>query len=86
MTALSDSLSSTNPRQGQYAKLFTGIMIGLIYNNLLSIAQKWIEKGDVPVWLGVCRVHGILLVIILALVYEPQFKMWWYFRKLRLNP
>jgi lipopolysaccharide export system permease protein len=82
LTALAVPLSRTNPRQGQYAKLFTGIMISLIYNNLLSIAQKWTEKGDVPLWLGVWWVHGVLLLIILGLIYTPQFKMWLYFRKL----
>jgi len=86
LTALAVPLSKTNPRQGQYAKLFTGIMISLIYNNLLSIAQKWTEKGDVPMWLGVWWVHGVLLLIILGLLYSSRIKTWWYLWRSRSKP
>lgn len=82
LIALAVPLSRTNPRQGQYAKLFTGVMVGLIYNNLLNITQKWTEKGDIPLWLGVWWVHGILLIIILSLVYAPQIKTWLYLRRM----
>jgi lipopolysaccharide export system permease protein len=75
LTALAIPLSKTTPRQGQYAKVFTGVLIYLIYNNLLSVAQKWIERGNITPWLGVWWVHGLMLLIILFIYYYP-FRNW----------
>lgn len=74
LAALAVPLSRTNPRQGQYAKLFTGILIYLIYNNILNVAQKWVMRGDVPTWLGMWWVHVLLVVMILLFSYFPQIK------------
>jgi lipopolysaccharide export system permease protein len=62
LAALAVPLSHTTPRQGQYAKIFSGILIYLIYNNLLNIAKKWVERGDVSPELGLWWVHGLLVI------------------------
>ena len=67
LAALAVPLSRTTPRQGQYAKILSGILIYLIYNNLLNVAKKWVERGDVVPIIGVWWVHIILLLIILFL-------------------
>jgi lipopolysaccharide export system permease protein len=67
LAMLAVPLSHTTPRQGQYAKILTGILIYLIYNNLLNIAKKWLEQGDISPQLGVWWVHGGLLLIIAIL-------------------
>lgn len=67
LAILAVPLSHTTPRQGQYSKVFTGILIYLIYNNLLNIAKKWLENGDVPPQFGLWWVHGGLLLIIAIL-------------------
>ncbi len=74
LAALAIPLSHTNPRQGQYSKIFAGIIIYLIYGNLMNIAKKWLERGDVPNWLGIWWVHFGLLIIILFLFYLPSLK------------
>jgi len=74
LAALAIPLSHTTPRQGQYAKILFGILIYLIYNNLLNIAKKWVERGDVPPWIGVWWVHLVLLIIIIGLFYLPILK------------
>ncbi len=74
LAALAVPLSRTTPRQGQYAKIFAGILIYLIYSNLSHIAQKWVANGDVPVVIGVWWVHLILLIIIVILLYFPKLK------------
>jgi lipopolysaccharide export system permease protein len=75
LAALAIPLSRTTPRQGQYAKIFAGVLIYLIYNNLLSISQKWIEQGEITPWLGIWWVHGILFMVILILSLQP-LKNW----------
>jgi len=75
LAALAVPLSRTTPRQGQYAKIFLGILIYLIYNNLLNVAKKWVERGDIAPIIGVWWVHIILLLVILFLFKLPFFKM-----------
>lgn len=77
LTALAIPLSHTTPRQGQYAKIFVGILIYLIYNNLLSIAKKWVEQGKTLPWLGLWWVHGCLIIVIGAWFYLPIWQIWW---------
>lgn len=45
-------LSHTTPRQGRYAKIFAAILLYFVFGNLLEIAQKGIEQGDLPIWPG----------------------------------
>ncbi len=57
-------LSYTTPRKGRYSKLALAILIYLIYSNLLGIGQSWVEKQQVPGWLGLWWVHGFAVVLI----------------------
>jgi lipopolysaccharide export system permease protein len=60
-------LSKTTPRSGRYSKLALGILLYLIYSNLLGIGKAWIAKGVVPYWIGTSWVHvlGIIALYIL---------------------
>ena len=52
-------LSHLAPRQGRYAKLVVGIVIYLIYSNLLGLGQAWIAKSMVPPVIGMWWVHAL---------------------------
>ena len=60
-------LSQTTPRGGRYSKLALGILLYLIYSNLLGIGKAWISKGVVPYWIGTSWVHvlGVITLYIL---------------------
>jgi lipopolysaccharide export system permease protein len=60
-------LSQTRPRGGRYSKLALGILIYLVYSNLLGVGKAWISKGIVPYWIGTSWVHvlGVLTLYIL---------------------
>jgi len=60
-------LSQTTPRGGRYSKLALGILIYLVYSNLLGVGKAWISKGLVPYWIGTSWVHilGIITLYIL---------------------
>lgn len=50
-------LSHLRPRQGRYGKLVLGIVLYLLYSNLMGLGQAWIAKGQVPAILGLWWVH-----------------------------
>ncbi|HKK04818.1 MAG TPA: LPS export ABC transporter permease LptF [Gammaproteobacteria bacterium] len=61
-------LSYTSPRQGRYAKIFSAILIYIIYSNFLGVARSWIEKGELSPVIGLWWVHVLLLLFALALL------------------
>lgn len=52
-------LSHLRPRQGRYGKLVIGIVLYLVYSNLMGLGQAWIAKGAVPAVIGLWWVHLI---------------------------
>lgn len=81
LSALAVPISRTTPRQGQYAKIFAALLIYLLYQNLLNLGQKWLEQENIPLWLGLWWVHGIILIVVLFLTYLPALKLWWWLRQ-----
>lgn len=63
-------LSRTNPRQGRYAKFFLGILVYVIYSNLLGVAKTWVERGTVEPWPGMWWVHLLLLLVVLVMLVQ----------------
>ena len=65
-------LSRSRPQEGRYARLGVGVLIYVIYVNAMSVGRVWIEREQVPVWLGLWWVHvalgllGLLLLMIEA--------------------
>lgn len=63
-------LSRSQPRQGRYERLAIGLLVFIIYFNLLSAGKAWLEKSIVPAVAGLWWVHGLMLasaVLLLAL-------------------
>lgn len=61
-------LSRSRPREGRYARLGVGMMIYITYANSLAIARFWVEREQVPAWLGLWWVHATLALIGLVLL------------------
>jgi lipopolysaccharide export system permease protein len=59
-------LSQGNPRQGRYGRIVAAVLLFIIYNNLLSTAQAWVEQGVLPPMVGLWWVH--LLPVMLAVI------------------
>lgn len=55
-------LSRTQPRAGRYGRIAIGLLVFIIYLNMLSAARAWIEQGVTPASLGLWWVHGIMLL------------------------
>ena len=61
-------LSRSQPRAGRYGRLAIGLLVFIIYFNLLSAAKAWVENGDVEPAIGLWWVHGLFLLAALLLL------------------
>ncbi len=69
-------LSYTSPRQGRFGKLTVGILVYVIYANLLIVGQSWIDKGRVSPAFGLWWVHALVLVLALVLITRQYGWRW----------
>lgn len=74
LALLAVPLSKTNPRQGRFGRLFVGIMLVVIYNNLLSVGRSALAKGEITPWIGMWWVH-LLLAVLIILLYNQQLRL-----------
>lgn len=68
LAILAVPLSRSQPRQGRYARLAVGLLVFIIYFNLLSAGKAWIEKGSMPVAAGLWWAHALMLMLALGLL------------------
>lgn len=68
LAVLAVPLSRSQPRQGRYGKIAIGLMVFIIYFNLLSAGKAWLEQGAVPALAGLWWVHAIMLLLALGLL------------------
>lgn len=69
---LAAPLSKTSPRKGRFGGLFLGIMIYVVYNNLLTVARSSLGKGEIPASLGMWWVHGLLLLMLVLILWRQN--------------
>jgi lipopolysaccharide export system permease protein len=60
-------LSKVNPRQGRFTRLVPGMILCFLYVVSLSASRSAIERGQIPVNIGLWWVHGIYLMIVVGL-------------------
>ncbi len=61
-------LSKSQPREGRYGRLAIGLLLFIVYFNLLSAAKAWTESGRIAPELGLWWVHGGLFLVAAALL------------------
>jgi lipopolysaccharide export system permease protein len=68
LAILAVPLARTQPRAGRYGRLAIGLLIFIIYLNMLSASKAWIEQGSVSPLLGLWWVHGAMLLLALGML------------------
>jgi lipopolysaccharide export system permease protein len=63
LAILAVPLARSQPRQGRYGKMAVGLLVFIIYFNLLSAGKAWLEKGAVPAAVGLWWVHALMLAL-----------------------
>ena len=70
LAALAVPLSQTSPRHGRYLRLGFGLLVYIVFANLISIGKTWMLIGKVPVAIGLWWVHAIMLCLVIFLVMQ----------------
>jgi len=68
LAILAVPLSRSRPRAGRYARLAIGLLVFIIYLNMISVATAWIEQSVISPTLGIWWVHGSMLALTLGLL------------------
>lgn len=68
LALMSYPVSRSRPRQGRFARLVPGILVYLVYFNLLLLSRAWTEAGVIPGAVGSFWVHGLMLALVLVLL------------------
>ncbi|WP_152225391.1 LPS export ABC transporter permease LptF [Pseudomonas sp. SCB32] len=72
VTVLAVPLSRVNPRQGRFLKLLPAVLLYMAYLALLIAGRGMLDKGKIPLALGLWWIHALFLSIGLLLLYwEP---------------
>jgi len=64
-------LARAAPRQGRFARIGAGVLIYVVYFNLITLASKAIEDEKLSLMLGIAVPHGLMLALVLI----------WYWRQ-----
>ena len=68
--ALAVPLSQTSARQGSYLRLGFGLLVYILFTNLISVGKSWIISGAVPAAVGLWWVHALMLGLVIFLVMQ----------------
>ena len=61
-------LRRSEPRSGRYGRIAIGLLVFIVYLNMMSAAKAWIEQATITPTLGIWWVHGVMLLFTLGLV------------------
>lgn len=61
LTVIAVPLSRSQPRQGRYGGLAAGVLVYIIYVDLLAAGKVWVEREQVPTFVGMWWVHALFL-------------------------
>ena len=68
LVLLAVPLSRSSPRQGRYSGVFAGVLLYVIYVNLLAASRIWLDRGDIPAAAGLWWVHGLFALLALLML------------------
>jgi len=63
LTVIAVPLSRSQPRQGRYGGLAAGVLVYIIYVDLLAAGKVWVEREQVPTLVGIWWVHLLFLAV-----------------------
>ena len=75
VTLIAVPLARVNPRQGRFLKLLPAILLYMAYLALLVAARSALDKGQIPIGLGLWPVHALFLLIGVMLVYWSSIQL-----------
>ncbi len=83
VTMFAVPLARVNPRQGRFLKLLPAIFLYMAYLTLLIASRDALDKGKIPVQLGMWPVHLLFFVIGVVLMYWQGLLLRWERRQVK---
>lgn len=74
------AISRVRPRQGKYAKALPGIILAIVYINVLIFARGMYEESTMPLWIGLYWVPVVGFALAAWMLYWQTSKL----RRLRI--
>jgi lipopolysaccharide export system permease protein len=68
LALLAVPLARSRPREGRYGRIAIGLLVFIIYFNLMSATKAWTEEGAIDPRIGMWWVHGAVLLLTLTLI------------------
>jgi lipopolysaccharide export system permease protein len=65
-------LSRAPPRTGRYNNLAAGVLLYIIYSNLLAASKVWVEQEVISPWIGLWWVHGLFCLFAITLLLRQN--------------
>jgi lipopolysaccharide export system permease protein len=75
MVLLAAALTHVNPRTGRGNNLILAVFIFLIYNNLLTLSQSWVQAGMVGLGTLMLTLHGGVFLVGLTWLLKRHFNL-----------
>jgi len=75
LALLAVPLAHTSPRSGRYSRIAVAILVYIPYANLLVVARKAVEAGQVPPALGLWWVHALIVLLVLVLLAQRSGRL-----------
>lgn len=72
LVVLAVPLARTEPRKGRFTGVAPAVLVYVIYANLLAAGRGWLEREQVPGWLGLWWVHALFLLAAAAMLGWQQ--------------
>ena len=66
-------MARLRPRQGRFARVGIAVLLFAVYANLLQVANLWLERGVIPIDLGLWWVHAGFVVIAALVTFAPRW-------------
>jgi len=68
LALLAVPLAKIPPRKGQFGRLFVGVLIYVLYVNLLAVSKAWMAKEKIAPVIGLNWVHMLILLLALFML------------------
>ncbi len=68
LALLAPAMSRLKPRSDRFTTLIVGILLFIVYVNLLTLGRSWVGRSVLPVPFGMNWVHGLFIVLSMVLM------------------
>ncbi len=75
MVVVAVAMTSVNPRTGRSSNLIQAIFFFLVYNNLITLSQNWVQAGMVSLGALMALLHGGVLLLALAWLFKRHHNL-----------